>query len=515
MSNPISGVLIKSGLRISRRVIPNSVFPQESQEKTLRSLLRKAVTTDFGRHHDFSRILRSDQVCTAFREQVPIYDYDSIYDQWWAKARDGRENVAWKGKVGYYALSSGTSGAPSKFIPITNEMIRSIRLTGIKMYSGLTISDLPIQQYSKKMLMLGGSAQLKKGDNHYYGDLSGILVHKLPLWMTSKYKPGLEIASIGDYHQKMLAIAKEARKWDIGFITGIPSWVQLMLEYVLEYNRISHIHEIWPNLKVYAHGGTAFNPYRDSIQRMMGKQLFFLDGYLASEGFIAYQSRLDAPGMALNYGNGLYYEFVPFNQQNFDSAGDILPGAQAVSVQEVQEGTDYAILLSTCAGAWRYLIGDTVRFVDKAASELVVTGRTKHFLSICGEHLSVDNMTQAAQKVQETLNILIREFTVCGIKSGAHYTHKWYISAEPMAYQQGIIAQELDHQLHLLNDDYASVRKAVVLNHPQVVTLPPALFYKYMESKGKIGGQAKFPRVMSGAQFEEWERFVEANHQVV
>jgi len=220
---------------------------------------------------------------------------------------------------------------------------------------------------------------------------------------------------------------------------------------------------------------------------------------------------LDAKGMTLNYNCGIYYEFIPFNEKSFDSSGQLLPDAKALSINEVQEGVDYAILLTTCAGSWRYLIGDTIKFVDLSRSELVVTGRTKHFLSICGEHLSVDNMNEGIVLMQENLKINICEFTVFGVKSGSKFSHKWYISSEPFAYGSSIVSKELDAQLKKVNDDYASARKAV-LDAPEVIPLPPAVFYKYLESKGKIGGQAKFPRVMNQEQFDEWESYVQSNY---
>jgi hypothetical protein len=508
MSNPLSGALIKSGLSISRRVIPNGSIPILSQEKTLRSLLKKASTTQFGNKYAFQDLIKSESLFEDYRSIVPIHDYDKMFSDWWYKNLEGEEDVSWKGKINYFALSSGTTGAPSKYIPITKEMIRSIRLAGVKTYAGLTISDLPIQQYSRKVLMLGGNADLKREKHYFYGDLSGILVHQLPVWMTSRYKPGLKIAGIKDYHEKMLAIAKEAPTWDIGFLSGIPSWIQMMLEYTLEYNRISNIHEIWPNLQVYAHGGIAMGPYKDSIQSMMGRPLIYLDTYLASEGFVAYQNRLDAKGMTLNYNCGMYYEFVPFNSDNFDSQGNILSNAKSISIDKVTEGVEYAILLSTCAGSWRYHIGDTVKFVDLDRSEIILTGRTKHFLSICGEHLSVDNMNEAILAMQENLKIKSTEFTVAGIQSGSKYSHKWYISSEPLVYNNTLISKELDLQLKRVNDDYAAVRKAV-LDPPTVISLPPSMFFKYLEFKGKSGGQSKFPRVMSTEQFADWESFVQ------
>jgi len=512
MSNPISGALIKSGLRISRRIVPVITDPLDSQTRTLRNLLKKASYTQIGHYHNFKNILKSDNLINAFQQNVPVYDYDMIFNQWWSKTLEGEEDVAWNGKIEYYALSSGTTGAPSKYIPITKELIKSIRLGGVKTYSCLTISDLPLQQYSKKMLLLSGSTNLKKGPSYLYGDLSGILMHKLPSWMAMRYKPGIKIAAIDDYHEKMLAIAKESPKWDIGFLSGNPSWITLMLEYIIEYNNLKTVSEIWPNLRVFAHGGVSLNPYKDVMDNLIGKPVIYLDTYLASEGFIAYQSQIDNPGMELNYNCGLFFEFIPFNSENFDQSGNIRSGAKALTINEVQEGVNYAILLTTCAGSWRYLIGDTIKFIDKKNSQIIITGRTKHFLSLCGEHLSAENMSDALTKVQKNLNINIREFTVFGVKTGSHYTHKWFLSTEPYTANTDILKVELDKQLKLLNDDYAAVRKAV-LESPQVISLHPDVFYKYLASKGKMGGQVKFPRVLQGTQIDDWEKFV-ANYKV-
>ena len=509
----LTAALIKYGLSIHRRLNADTNAPLNSQTKTLINLLKKSAYTQFGNHYNFSQILSKYDLIEEFKKNVPIHDYDKIYNEWWHLCREGGKDVAWKGKINYFALSSGTSGSPSKYIPISDEMIKSIRKTGVKMYSELAISGMPIQQFSKHMLMLGGNVRLKKENHYYYGDLSGILIHKLPLWFTNKYKPGLKIASIQDYHEKMLAIAKNASKWDIGIVSGIPSWVQMMLEYIKEVNKINNIQEIWPNFKVYAHGGIAFEPYREAISNLFGKNTFFLDSYLASEGFIAYQDSMKEPNMKLALNNDIFYEFVPFNSDNFDSAGNIKPNATTYTVGEVKEGIDYAILLTTCAGAWRYLIGDTIKFVDAEQCKLIITGRTKHFLSICGEHLSIDNMNQALQAVQRNLNISIREFTVNGERRTNQYSHKWYISVEK-PFNKNIVAEELDRQLQLLNDDYKAVRKAV-LDKISVETLTPSVFYDYLKSKNKLGGQSKFPRVMNNEQFKDWELFVKSVVELV
>lgn len=478
MGNPLSGALIEGGLTISRRMFIEPIDAYTSQRKTLRSLLRQAEDTEFGKYFHFKKLLKSKNLAEDYKNCVPIFDYDKINTEWWSRARDGKSNVAWPGKIQYFALSSGTSGAPSKYIPITSELVNAFRTTAVKMYANMTVFDLPIRQYSKKMLMLSGSANLKKGNGYLYGDLTGILMHKLPLWIVSKYKPGLKIAAIDDYHQKMLAIAKEAPKWDIGSISGIPSWIQMMLEYIKDYNHLDNINQIWPNLRIYAHGGTAFNPYKESINKLLGKPIYFMDCYMASEGFIAYQCKESDLGMQLSYNAGLYFEYIPFTEENFDSYGELKSHAQTVSTLEVQEDIDYAIVISSCAGAWRYLLGDTIRFIDKNKSLIKITGRTKNFLSVCGEHLSVDNMTLALERVQSKLKTQIIEFTVCPVKQNNHYALKWYISADPHFENSDLLSSELDHQLKKANDDYKTVRIAV-MEPPIVHALPVKVFYEF------------------------------------
>jgi len=231
-----------------------------------------------------------------------------------------------------------------------------------------------------------------------------------------------------------------------------------------------------------------------------------MDSYLASEGFIAYQDRPETRGMRLLLNNGLFFEFIPFNEANFDEDGNLIANPTAFSINEVTEGVDYAIILSSCAGAWRYLIGDTIRFTNMEASEIIITGRTKHFLSICGEHLSIDNMNQAVQAVEAQLNTSIPEFTASAVRAEQFFSHKWYIGSDPLVDAKQV-RTVLDEELKRVNDDYRTERGSV-LKDIQVEVIPTHIFYKWHEAQGKIGGQNKFPRVMRGERFSKWEQFV-------
>jgi hypothetical protein len=478
------------------------------QRKTLHDLLRTARPTAFGQHYRFDKILQYRDVTQAFANEVPTHDYNKLYEEWWHRAVAQEPDVCWKGTVKYFALSSGTSGAPSKYIPITDAMTRSMQKAGRKMFFSFIKHHLDPTIFTKGMMMVGGSASLNYENGFFSGDLSGINANKVPYWLRGYYKPGVEIARIPNWDERIEKIAQNAADWDIGFMAGIPSWIQLMLERVMAHHKLDNIHEIWPNLGLYVSGGVALGPYKTSMNKMMGKPLAYIDSYLASEGFIAFQNRPDADrnAMAMILNNGIYFEFVPFNDTNFDSEGNLRSTHLTLTIADVEEGVDYALLLTTCAGAWRYLIGDTVRFVDKRRAEIHITGRTKHFLSITGEHLSVDNMNHGVQLAANDFGIAVREFTVAAMELGnGQFEHRWYIGCDkPM---DNILFQDrLDKYLKAINDDYKTERSAFLGIKVQLV--PNSVFYDFQHKFAKFDGQAKFPRVMKADKFALWEGFV-------
>lgn len=504
----ILGGLIKRTFKLADRLQGLKMSPMQLQEKTLRRLLKKAEFTEFGIKYNFSDILRSNDIVKTYQDKVPFYDYDSIFEAWWHRSLEGKPDVAWPGITHYFALSSGTTGTPSKHLPMTEDMIKAIRKSGLKTFYSLTKYNVGADFFLREGLTLGGSTALKpKGKGIFVGDMSGINIKKTPFWLSRLARPGKKVASIPDWNKRIDEIARLAPTWDIGYIAGIPSWMQLMIERVVAYNGVNNIHDIWPNLQLFVHGGIAFEPHRKSFDALMGKPMFYIDTYLASEGFIAFQNRPDTKAMALILNNGIFHEFIPFNEQNFDSEGNIIGKPKALSINEVQEGVDYAIIISTCAGSWRYLIGDTVRFTDTKRKEIIITGRTKQFISVVGEHLSVGNMNQAIAAIQDKFDTRVREFTVAPVRGedGA-FRHRWYIGCETPV--DKLAATELiDKVLCDVNDDYATERGSV-LRQPEVFILDPQPFFEFLKSKGKVGGQAKFPRVMKKAHFEEWENFV-------
>jgi hypothetical protein len=507
----ILGTLLKKGIKLRESLEQEYSAPMELQKLELKKLLIEANATEFGKYYNFPEMLESfrlgnQQFYKSFKERVPIHDYNKIYREWWHLAQKGAKNVCWPGRIKYFALSSGTSEASSKYIPVTKEMTKAIQRTSIRQILSLSKYDFPDDFFGKGILMIGGSTHLNKRGHYFEGDLSGIQAARLPFWFQHFYKPGKKIARTRDWEKKLDEITVNARQWDIGIIVGVPAWLQILLERIIDYHKVNHIHEIWPNLQVYVHGGVSLDPYRKGFEKLMGRPIEYIETYLASEGFIAYQALPKRKTMRLVLNNGIFYEFVPFTERNFLPTGEIKPDAETFLIDQVQEGVDYALLLSTCAGAWRYLIGDVIKFTSLEESEIIITGRTKHFLSLCGEHLSVDNMNKAIELVSSELNVEINEFTVSGVPHGSLFAHHWFVGTDHKV-DADKLRDRLDYHLKELNDDYA-VERTAALREVVVDVLPVERFYGWMKAKGKQGGQNKFPRVMNKTQLEDWKKFL-------
>ncbi|MGA0559099.1 GH3 family domain-containing protein [Larkinella sp. VNQ87] len=502
----VIGELIKKAIDVYG-LITSEPDPATAQREVLRHLITKARLTAFGKKHQFSDLLTSDDLVKAFQQAVPVHDYDKLYTDWWHYLLEGHQNVTWPGGQQYFALSSGTT-SNSKAIPVTDDMLEAIRKSGIQQVMSLKNFDLPSDFFTKQILMLGSSTSLIEKDDHQEGEISGISAANLPAWFRTFYKPGIEIASIKDWDEKVRKIAQEAPTWDIGSLSGIPSWVEMMLKEIITYNRLSNIHEIWPNLHVYTTGGVAFEPYRKSLEKLFARPLTYIDTYLTSEGYLATQKRPDTSSMALILDNGIFFEFVPFTDENMDENGRVKPDARVLSLEEAEENTDYVLLISTVSGTWRYMIGDTVMITDKQRSEIKITGRTKHFLNVVGEQLSVFQMTQAMQKLQQQFDIEIQEFVVAAVRKDGEYINKWFIGSDRTADDQQVAAA-LDQALCEANKNY-KVARSKSLKGVETEVIPVEHFYRWSEEYKKLGGQAKIPRVMKEEDFREFEQYIKA-----
>ncbi|ULC58411.1 GH3 auxin-responsive promoter family protein [Flaviramulus sp. BrNp1-15] len=503
----ILGNIIKSVIEIKDN-FSSEVDHLEAQLNILKELLTKAKDTQFGRAYNFESILHSNNLEKSFAETVPYFDYNKINDEWWHKLHTGETDVTWPGNLSYFALSSGTTGKTSKRIPVTDDMIDAIRKSGIKQVFALSNFDLDADFFEKEIMMLGSSTDLEKNDSFLEGEISGISASNIPFWFKGFYKPGQDIAKIDDWDARVQRIAERAKDWDIGALSGIPSWIELMLQKVIEYHNLDNIHQIWPNLKVYTSGGVAFGPYEKSFNALMGKPVTVIDTYLASEGYIATQVRPETNAMQLNTEHGIYFEFVPFKPEYINEDGSLAQDAPAVSLKDVKKNQDYVLIISTVSGAWRYLIGDTIEFTNIKRAEIKITGRTKFFLNTVGSQLSVNKMDDAMRLLEDEFSTKIPEYTICAKRGDdAEFYHFWYLGSENKDLNHEKVAKSLDEALKNANKNY-KVARSKALKGVKVDIVSPEKFYEWNGRNKKKGGQVKMERVMKEEKFSEWETFI-------
>ncbi len=503
----IIGKLIQRSTAIGFKRISRSRADYKQQLAALRKNIDAAKKTSFGVSYQFNALLAKNDLVSRFQQVVPITDYECFEKEWLREAINGKKDQIWPGRIKYFALSSGTTGAPSKRIPVSTEMIRSFQRVSLRQFSILHDLNLTDSFYSAKMLAVGGSTKLKKINQHYEGDLSGILKKHASLIAAPFTKPNKKITRLKDWKEKLPMMVKEAPKWDIGMMAGIPSWCILLLEEIVSHYKLNSIHDIWPNFQVYVHGGVFMAPFEERLNKVCQKPIVLLDTYLASEGYFAYQTNPRNKGMTMLMNNSIFFEFVPFNTQYFTPNGELIDKHRAYTISEVKAGVDYAMVITTNAGLWRYMLGDLVQFIDTTTHEMKISGRIKQFLSICGEHLSLDNINQAILNVCTAHQISISEFTIFADQKA--FQHCWYLGCDQVVNTDQLIEQ-IDHVLQSLNDDYAYVRKHNMAI-PKAKVLPNSVFYNYLESIGKLGAQNKIPRVLNNEQSTDWINYLNAN----
>lgn len=501
----ILGSIIKSAIDL-KGSFTSETDPVKAQQEVLKQLLERAATTAFGMYYGFQKILEAENLQKAFSDAIPYHDYNRMRDMWWSRTELGLEDITWPGKPSYFALSSGTTGKSSKRIPVTKEMIDAIRTAGIQQVSALSNFELPSDFFEKEIMMLGSSTDLQERDEFLEGEISGISASNIPFWFQGYYKPGEDIAKIEDWDERVQTIAERARTWDIGALSGIPSWMELMMKKVIEYHNVSTIHDVWPNLQVYTSGGVAFQPYEKSFKKLLSKPVTVIDTYLASEGFIAFQQRPDTTSMKLVTDNGIYYEFVPFKPEYINEDGSISQDAPSLSLSEVEKEVDYVLIMSSVSGAWRYIIGDTIAFTDIERTEIKITGRTKFFLNVVGSQLSVNKMDTALRELEQQFDIEIPEFTLAAVKIDNEFHHHWYLGTDADIESEKL-SKALDEALKGANKNY-KVARSKALKGVKVTTVSPKVFHEWSAKNKKKGGQVKMARVMNEEKFAEWEDFV-------
>ncbi|OIQ22681.1 GH3 auxin-responsive promoter family protein [Lacinutrix sp. MedPE-SW] len=502
----IIGNIIKGAINLKDALTP-SVNPIEAQEKVLKNLLETAKDTQFGNYYNFQNILESRNITKVFSQTIPYFDYNKINEQWWSKLHDGEENVTWPGTPNYFALSSGTTGKTSKRIPVTDAMLSAIKQAGIDQVTALSNFDLPAEFFTKEAMMLGSSTDLIEKEDHLEGEISGITASNIPSWFKGFYKPGEDIAKIDDWDKRVETIAKRAKQWDIGALSGIPSWMELMLKKVIDYHNLENIHDIWPNLQVYTSGGVAFGPYKKSFNALLGKPVTVIDTYLASEGFLAFQARPETTAMQLVTNGGIYFEFVPFKPEYINQDGSLKDNAPSITLKDVELDQDYVLIITTVSGAWRYLIGDTIEFTDVEKAEIKITGRTKFFLNTVGSQLSVNKLDDAIRYLEEEFETTIPEYTLCAKRFDDGFYHSWYLGSESLNQDNTKIVEALDGYLKNANKNY-KVARGKALEGVKVTVVKPEVFADWSGANKKKGGQVKMERVMGEDKFKEWETFV-------
>lgn len=488
--NKVMEILMKKRMRQIENFIK---YPIETQENTLFNNLSKARNTEYGNLYKFNEI---DNL-REFQSRVPLVTYEE-FEPYIEKARRGIADVSWEGKIKWFAKSSGTTNAKSKFIPISDVSLEDCHYSAGKMMFAIYLNNHPDTQiFKNKNLRLGGSSEIYQEYDTLFGDLSAILIDNLPFYAELRNSPNRQISLMSEWESKMKAISAAVIKEDIGCLTGVPSWMLVLLHKILEETGKEKLDEVWPMLEVFFHGGISFKPYKENYEELTHKKLNFYEIYNASEGFFAIQDRSDSKEMLLLLDNGIFYEFIPMDE--FGSADP-----KVITLEDVEVGKNYAIVITTNGGLWRYIIGDTVKFTSTDPFRIVVTGRTKHFINAFGEELIIENAEEGIRKACEKTQAVIKEFTAApifmeGNKKGAH---EWIIEFEKKPDNIEAFANILDESLQELNSDYEAKRyKNMTLNPLKLNIARENLFFDWMKSRGKLGGQNKVPRLSNTREY--------------
>jgi hypothetical protein len=486
--------IFKNRIKALERLRKN---PDVSQEEIFLSLLRKGEKTEYGKQYNFNGIRNIEN----FRNTVPLSDY-SVLQPYIKRMRSGENNVLWNAPVRWFAKSSGTTASKSKFIPISYECLQNCHFSGSK---DVTLQYLINNPESKlllgKSLTLGGSRKIDEYNSKVKtGDLSAILIHNSPWYAELARTPSKKTALIADFDEKTGAIAGYSSSQDVTSFAGVPSWNLVLMNRILEYTGKKHLIELWPNLEVFFHGGVAFGPYIEQFKRIIpSEKMCYMETYNASEGFFAFQDSPSDDSMLLLADNNIFFEFMPMSEFGKSSP-------KTFSIPEVKTGVNYAMIISTNAGLWRYLIGDTVKFTSLYPHKIKITGRTAHYINVFGEELIVGNAEEALKKACSETNAIVSEYTVAPIfmsesSSGAH---EWLIEFDTVPQNIEQFADILDRLLCEVNSDYEAKRyHNVTLSRLKLTILANGTFIKWMESKGKLGGQNKIPRLYNSREYAD------------
>ena len=463
-------------------------YPEEVQNETFKYLVNKAKDTEWGKKYGYSDI----KTYSDFAHNVPVSDYDSL-KSYIERIRNGEQNILWPGETKWFAKSSGTTNDKSKFIPVTNDALENCHFRGGKDVMAIYTKVYPESNiFTGKSLVLGGSHEINNIDNRsYYGDLSAVIIENLPFWARFLKANSQETSLMKDWDVKIQRMADEALKANVTNIAGVPSWTLVLLKHILEKTGKNNIKEVWPNLELFIHGGVSFDPYREQFKKLIPGKMNYMETYNASEGFFAIQNNLNRKDLLLMLDYGVFYEFIPMS--TFGTGNE-----KIIPLQEVETDVNYAMLISTNGGLWRYLIGDTVMFTSKYPFKIIITGRTKHFINAFGEELIIENSDKAVEIATKRTGAQIREYTGAPIfpEENQKGGHEWIFEFEKKPDDINYFVDVFDTALKTLNSDYEAKRyRNMTIDYPKIHIAPDGLFYKWMQKRGKLGGQNKVPRL--------------------
>jgi hypothetical protein len=465
------------------------------QMQTFEYLIEKAKETQWGKLHGYESI----RSISDFQQRVAVRGYEGL-EPFINRIRKGEDNVLWPGKIKWFAKSSGTTNDKSKYIPITEDGLDKCHFQGGRDVLTIFIKNHPESKLlNGKGLVIGGSQQLNIYNNEiYYGDLSAVLMSNMPFWAQYFRTPDLSIALMSEWEEKLQRMAVATIKENVTNISGVPSWTLVLIKKILELTGKNNLMDVWPNLEVFIHGGVSFTPYCEQYKKLIvSDKMNYMETYNASEGFFSLQNDPSSNDMLLMLDYGIFYEFIPMDQIDNENP-------KALSIGEVELGKNYAMVISTNCGLWRYLIGDTIIFTSINPYKIKITGRTKHFINAFGEVLIIDNAETALKAACEKTNASIREYSAAPIfmKTDQKGGHQWLIEFDKAPNDLQQFTNILDDTLKTVNSDYEAKRyKSMSLDIPQVIVARQGLFYEWLKQKGKLGGQNKVPRLANHREY--------------
>ncbi|RKE49262.1 MULTISPECIES: GH3 auxin-responsive promoter family protein [Sphingobacterium] len=470
-------------------------YPHDVQEEWFQSLISTAEATEWGKKYDYTSILTPE----IFKERVPIQDYDDIKG-YVDRMIKGEQNILWPSDIKWFAKSSGTTSDRSKFIPVSEEALEECHFQGGKDMLTIYCHNRPENRvFTGKSVVIGGSSQINNfSPDSYYGDLSSILIRNLPFWAEFKRTPNMEVTLNPNFEEKIEQIAQITIKENVTSLAGVPTWNIVMAKRVLEITGKNNLLEVWPNLEFYGHGGVSFKPYREQFHKLIpSDKMYYLENYNASEGYFGLQDESDSEDLLLMLDYGIYYEFLPTERMHEENP-------TTLRLDQVEIGKNYALIISTNAGLWRYKIGDTIKFTSLSPYRFQISGRTKQYINTFGEEVIVDNAEQALAEASKLTNARIKDYTAGPVyfRDAEAGAHEWVIEFDQQPNDFKRFCEILDAKLREINSDYDAKRfKNMALRPPIVHNAPSDTFYKWMKSRGKLGGQNKVPRLSNNREY--------------